>query len=93
MSVCHTAGVFRDVCLLCVQACGELLRVPIRIQNYASGLLATQGGASAGGFKWLHKRRRMVLPLAADKVVFKGKPKKGGADESTAAASAGGVCV
>ena len=36
---------------------------------------------------------RMVLPLAADKVVFKGKPEKGGADESTAAASAGGVCV
>ena len=85
--------VWGDVCPLCVQACGELLRVPIRIQNYASGLLATQGGASAGGFKWLHKRRRMVLPLAADKVVFKGKPKKGGADEGTAAASAGGVCV
>ena len=35
----------------------------------------------------------MVLPLAADKVVFKGKPKKGGADEGTAAESAGGVCV
>ena len=35
----------------------------------------------------------MVLPLAANKVVFKGKPEKGGADESTAAASAGGVCV
>ena len=35
----------------------------------------------------------MVLPLAADRVVFKGKPKKGGADEGTAVAYAGGVCV
>ena len=66
---------------------------PDSYTKYVSGRPATQGGASAGGFKWLHKRRRMVLPLAADKVVFKGKPKKGGADEGTAAASAGGGCV
>ena len=61
-------------------------------QNEYSGVdvIANDG---RGVLPVYRRRGGMVLPLAADKVVFKGKPKKGGADESTAAASAGGVCV
>ena len=65
---------------------------PDSYTKYVSGRPATQGGASAGGFKWLHKGdvwfcRWRQIGLSSKEAG------KGGADGGTAVTSAGGVCV